>query len=471
MSRAPVLLPRAGAGYAAALTAALAGAMVIGAAAGLYPRYALALSAAALVFAFAFRFPVAHLLVLLFVTAVVPLEVQSRFGGAGGAIPSDVLLLAGLVRAAVKLPHLPMDRRANRVLVLCLALLAAVAVQLVHAMLLGRPMSGVGAEARVLFAIGTALVAMPVVADRDGRARLLRGLVWLGIVLGLWGIAQFALHLRFDVPTDVYGDSTDSFHTAGRVVGMYAFPLAALMALSVLACGAVRGTRARLALAAVVGLNLAAVVLTFERTFFIAFGAGLVVLLLRVGRRERTRLAVWVPAMVLATVIVLGATAPGVLGATAERLHSVKDYKSDPSVFYREYESRLVTDRIEAHPLEGSGLGATILIGRPNTNQPIQPRRYAENGYLWLIWKLGVLGATVVLALLAAAILCRPPSRDPLERAVIVGAQASLFALAVATFAFPSWNQIAITPIIGLLIALAVSRVGLGKTPTTGRPA
>jgi hypothetical protein len=382
-----------------------------------------------------------------------------------------VLLLAGLARAAVKLPHLPVDRRVTRVLLLCLAMFVAVAAQFVHAVLLGREISGVGAEARVLFAIGTVLVALPIVADRNGRARLLQGLLWFGILLGLWGIAQFVFQLRFDVPTEVYGDSTESFHTAGRVVGMYAFPLAALMALSVLASGAVRGARPRLALAAVVGLNLVAVVLTFERTFFIAFAAGLVVLLLRVGRRERTRLAVWVPAMVLSTVVFLGATAPAVLDATTQRLHSVKDYKSDPSVFYREYESRLVTNRVKAQPLAGSGLGATILIGRPNTNRPIQHRRYAENGYLWLMWKLGVLGAAVLLALLAAAILCRPPARNPLDRAMIVGAQASLFALVVATLAFPSWNQLAITPTIGLLIAFAVSRVVPARAQRLGSPA
>jgi hypothetical protein len=470
VTRAAALVPRAGAGYAAALAAALIGALLMGIAAGLYPIYAFALSATALVFLFAFRFPVAHLLVLLFVTAVIPLGVQSRFGGSG-AIPSDVLLFAGLVRAAVKLPHLPIDRRTARVLVLCLGLFFAVAVQFVHAILLGRAMSGVGAEARVLLSIGTALIALPILAERDSRARLLRGLLWFGVALGLWGIAQFALQLRFDVQADTWAGSTDSFHTAGRVVGMYAFPLAALIALSVLASGAVRGTRTALALAAVVGLNLAAVVLTFERTFFIAFGAGLLVLLLRMSGRQRTRLTAWTLGLILTTVVGLSAVAPAVLNATADRLTSVKDYKSDPSVVYRQHESRLVTNRIKANPLAGSGLGATVLIGRPGTNQLVKPRRYAENGYLWLIWKLGVVGAAVLLALVAAAILCRPRARDPLDRAVVVGAQASLFALAVATFAFPSWNQLAITPAIGLLIALAVSRVDAHRTVDPGSTA
>jgi hypothetical protein len=72
---------------------------------------------------------------------------------------------------------------------------------------------------------------------------------------------------------------------------------------------------------------------------------------------------------------------------------------------------------------------------------------------------------------MAAAILCRPPARDPLDRALIVGAQASLFALVVATFAFPSWNQLAITPTIGLLIALAVARVNRPGPASPGRTA
>jgi hypothetical protein len=448
----------------------------MGIAIGLYPKYALALCLLGLVFALAFRFPVAHLLTLLFVSALVPLTIQSKFGSGGGAaaagvLPTDVFVLAGLARAAVKLPHVPLDRRATRVLVLSAVLAALVFGQLIQARLLGRFSSGVGAEGRVLLGLSTTLIALPIVTDRAGRMRLLRGLAVFGVLLGLWGIAQFALQLRFDVPANMGGGSTETFNTAGRVVGMYAFPVAALVALSVLTSGAVRRADVRLALAGIIALNLGAMALTFERTFFVAFGAGLLILMLRARGRQRIRVAAWAPGLFLATALALAALAPAAFDATSQRLTSVKNYKTDPSVVYRQYESRLVTNRIKAHPLTGSGLGADILIGRPGTNQPIKPRRYAENGYLWLVWKLGVLGAVVLIALLAAAIMCRPPSRDPLERAVIAGAQASLFALAVATVAFPSWNQLAITPTIGLLLAFAVSRVPPRMSSLPGRTA
>jgi O-antigen ligase/polysaccharide polymerase Wzy-like membrane protein len=466
VNRAAVLTPRAGAGYAAALAAASAGAVVLGAVAATQPRYAAALAVTGLVVAFAFRFPAAHLVVLLLATAVVPLEVQSQFGSGGdvrnaGVIPSDLLLLAGLLRAAVVLPRLPLDRRATWALALSSAFLAVVALQLLHAMAIGRGISGVGAEFRVLLALGTVLVALPVVLDSGGRARLLRGLVGLGIVLGLWGIAQFGLDLRFDPEIDT--DSTATFTTAGRVVGMYAFPVAALMALSALTSGAVHAAGARLALATVVVLNLAAVVVTYERTFFLAFAAGLVWLLMRAHTRQRVRLVAWVPAVLMATVLALSVFALDVLRATPERLVSISAYQTDPSVNYREEESRLVLRRVEDQPVAGSGLGATILVGIPGTDVPLRVRRYAENGYLWLVWKLGIPGAALLLALVAAAMLGRPRARLPLERAVIVGAQAALFALAVTTIAFPSFNALSITPAIGLLVALAIARSPAGR--------
>jgi hypothetical protein len=463
----------------ALVTAGLAGAaLALGGLAAVKPSMALGLIATVLVAVLAFRAPVAHLLALIFLTAVVPLTIQSRYGSGGsasgsGVIPSDVLLLTGLARAAWVLRREPLDRRGSTALGLTLLFLAADALQLLHAMKLGRPISGVGGEFRMLLGFGTVLIALPLLSDARSRRRLLGGLVGLGIVLGLWGVAQFVLGIKFELPADLGGGSVTTFDTAGRVIGLFAFPVAALVALAVLVSGEVRSGATRIALLAVVVLNLASMVLTFERSFFVATVLGVVFILIRAPGRQRLRLLGWASVGFLTIFLSLAVLAPSVLSAYETRLSTLGNYQTDPSVTYRVAESRMVSEEIAQHPLTGSGLGAAILIGRPGTNVPVAPRRYAENGYLWLAWKLGWIAAGVLwLLMLLAIVWPRRRGEEGLFAATRLGAQAALLTLAVVTASFASFTQIAITPTMGLLIALcaapaaraASARMGSGRT-------
>jgi len=158
------------------------------------------------------------------------------------------------------------------------------------------------------------------------------------------------LGLRFDLPAELGGSSVASFNTAGRVVGMFAFPVAALVALAALVSGQIRSAAIRVALLSVVVINLVALVLTFERSFFVATLVGVVVILFRARGRERMRLAVWAPMGFLAVVLVLVVLAPQVLSAYQARLSTLHHYRSDPSVTYRVVESRMVSDRSTSIP-------------------------------------------------------------------------------------------------------------------------
>ncbi len=449
----------------ALLTTALVGAgLALGGLSAVKPSMALGVVGVGLVLLLAFRAPVVHMLALIFLTAVVPLTIQSHFGsgsggseGSTGAIPSDVLLLTGLARAVWVLPREPLDTRGCIALGLTLTFLAGATLQLVHAMSLGRSISGVGGEFRVLLSFGTVLMALPLLSDPRTRRRLLDGLVAIGVLLGLWGVAQFVLGIRFELPPDL-GGGVATFETAGRVIGLFAFPIAALVALAVLVSGTVRSRSMRLALLAVLILNLAALVLTFERSFFVATVLGVLFILIRAPRRQRLRLLAWAPVGFLTVFIALAVLAPSVLSAFETRLSSLSEYQTDPSVTYRVAESRMVSAEIAQHPLTGSGLGAAILIGRPGTNVPPAPRRYVENGYLWLAWKLGWLVAGALLLLLLLCILWpRRRREEELFAATRLGAQAALFTLALVTASFASFTEIAITPTLGLLIALCAA--------------
>ena len=156
-------------------------------------------------------------------------------------------------------------------------------------MTLARPLSGAGGEFRALLGFGAILIALPILVDAAQRRRLLAGLAGLALALGLWGIVQFAAQLHFyDDPDGPI--AAGSFLTAGRVIGLFAFPVAAIVALAVLTGAPNRRLGARALLGAVVVANCVAIVLTFERTFVVATLVGFALVFLRSVPRQRVRL-------------------------------------------------------------------------------------------------------------------------------------------------------------------------------------
>ena len=211
---------------------------------------------------------------------------------------------------------------------LTVVFLLAGLLQLVHALVLGRPISGVGGEFRALLGFGVLFVALPVLADPRQRRLLLKGLGCLGLALGVWGIAQFAFHLQFtdaDLPAGPVG-----FQTAGRTVGLFAFPVAATLALAVLSGGHTRPLGGRVLLAAVVVTNLAAVVMTFERTFLLVTLVGFGLVFLRGTWTQRTRLALLAPVVIALSGLVFALVAPSALSAYGDRLLTL-DQRGDRS--------------------------------------------------------------------------------------------------------------------------------------------
>ena len=210
-------------------------------------------------------------------------------------------------------------------------------------------------------------------------------------------------------------------------------------------------------LALVLAANAAALMLTFERSFWLAIAAGLIFILLRTGWRQRMRILVGVPVLALLLLVAMSVLAPSELHATKERVMSLSRYQTDPSFAYRKVESQSVKRHIRAHPIIGWGLGASQLIGRPGTRAPVVRRRYVESGYLWLAWKLGIPGAALLFALLLYTATCRQARPESLGRSLRIGSQASLVTLAASSVAFAPFNSISGTTMIGVLMALAIS--------------
>ena len=73
-------------------------------------------------------------------------------------------------------------------------------------------------------------------------------------------------------------------------------------------------------------------------------------------------------------------------------------------------------------------------------------------------WKIGLPAAALVVCLLGLSLLSRAaPREEQLSLVVRRGAQAAIVGLLLATMTFPSFSQLSITAVIGMLLALAIS--------------
>jgi hypothetical protein len=432
----------------------------------LQPLPVLALAAGCVFLLLPFRAPVATVVLIVLVTAVVPYSVQNQLGigpDKAGLILSDVLLIPALMRSGFLLLRAPLTPRQKGTIGVIIAFCAVVCLQFVRSLLSGANVSDAGAELRTLLGFSVCLVALPLLGDEGSKRRLLGGLCAVGLVLGLWGI--FLWFAGVDFGESGFGVREGvSFTSAGRGQlqgNMYAFPVAVVLAFAALVSGRLRSAGGRVLAGVVLLLNVACLILTFERTFWVATVLAVGFVTVRTGSSARARALLFVPGVVLVAFAVLSTFAPGTLTTARERLLSLGQYRTDSSLHYRIVESRHVMEKIGDHPIIGSALGDTIYWSRPWDLVPGESYTYSHNGYLWLAWKVGLLVSVPLFMLLFAAICFRWPSDEPsLWDVTGRGAQGALLVLMLASVTFPSFNTYGITPTMGLLLAVITTPSG-----------
>jgi O-antigen ligase len=445
-----------------ALPLAAVGSVIVGAMIGRSPAMGLALIGGAAVVIAAFAFPVAHLAALIVATLIVPYSIQNQYGIGGegaGLIASDVLLLTGLARAMVVLVQQRLPRLHVIAGLLTIGFLALAFLQFLHGIDAGWNLSEAGDELRELIGYGVVLVALPIVLDPDARPRLLKALLAVGWLLGLWGLAQWFGQVPYSDTGDFgvrEGVRLTSGGTGQLQGGLYGFPVAVVLGFAALMSGELRSL-GRWLVIGMIAINGMCVFFTFERTFIVVtvLACGLVVL--RARRVQRLRAIILAPIALLLILIPVAFLSPASLITARERMLSIGQYASDDSVRYRIREQQQVMEEIRLHPLAGSGLGAGMWWGRPDAQVPPRVHFFAHNGYMWLAWKIGIpLAAALILVLFYAAVRPGRARGTPLFTSIVIGAQASLVALLLASVTFPAIRSRPIIPAIGLLVALAL---------------
>lgn len=460
-----------------AVPIALAAAAVVGALTGVQPLLALGLVTVAFIVALAFVAPVTHLSLLLFVTVIVPYDVQNAYGvgvggsGSAGLVLSDLLLLTGLARAVLLLLRRPLHRRLLLAGAAVLTLTAIAALQTLRALQLGVSVSLAGFEFRALLGWSALIVAMPILLEVRGRRRLLKGLLVVGLGLGLWGLVQYFVNIPVIGGGSAGVRENVAFTAGARSIqgGLFGFPIAFVMGLAALSSGEGMSRFGRLMALAVVATNGASLLLTYERTFWVAAIAGFLFVVMKAGWSQKAKAVVLLVAALVTVLPLLAVLSPGSLVAAQQRFLSIGQYGSDDSVRTRIVETRAVVRKVHEAPVVGWGIGDQVSYGYPWLRVPPEATPYTHNGYLWLAWKLGIPAALLLLALVAWALAARAPrGLDALTSRVRHGAQAGLLIALTVSLTFPAFRAQGITTTLGVLVAMALMSAPLD--PATARP-
>jgi hypothetical protein len=439
-----------------------ASACVMGVIVGVKPFLGLALLAVFALVGLAFVAPMTHLSLLLFATALVPYGLQNSFSPPGaGLLPSDLLLLTGLFRALIALLRQPLDRRRMLALAVLLSFVAIVLLQAIHGIKEGKSASQVGYELRVLLGFATFAIAVPIVADSGGARRVATCLMVLGLLLGLWGLAQWFLGIKEIGESGLGVREGINFAPVGRGQlqgGLYAYPIAVVMSFAAIVNLRSMGYWTRVLLITILVANFISLILTYERTFWVATVIGMLFVILRSGRGKRAKALITGTVTAILLLATLATLSPTDFTAARERLLSLGQYSNDNSVRTRLLETEHVVTAIERSPVLGSGLGATIFWGQAWNDVPPEATWYAHNGYLWVIWKTGLVAGVLLFLFLAWSVFARPPPGErSLAKTLRVGSQGALFTLLLSSLTFPSFNALEITTVMGVLAALCLS--------------
>ncbi len=411
----------------------------------------------------AFWAPTACLAGLLAITVLVPFEIQDQlavFGGRGtpSLLIVDVLLLLSVLRVALLVVRGRLVVTAP--LLAAGALMVGLAVALLLGILRGFDGSEAGHEARrVMLGVGTFIVAWPVLQEVRSRRRLQGALLVVGSLLAAWGLLQWVLDIGYTTSGDAGVRSGVPFTTAGRGQlqgGLFAYPVAVILAFAVLFFTRVRVAAVPLWTVAIMALNAICLLLTYERTFWGAAAMGCLFVIAICDRRLQ-RLGARLPAIaVVVFVVLLVAVTSGELQTALQRLVSVAQYGTDISVEYRIEEARVVLDAIRERPLLGSGFGSTVTWGKQGVFGTITTP-FSHNGYMWLAWKIGIPAALIITLAMGYAVMRRETGgEDPAWRGLRAGSRGAVVGLLVVNMTFPVYDVLGITAVAGFLVAVSL---------------
>jgi O-antigen ligase len=389
-------------------------------------------------------------------------------GLAGPLLPTDLLLLLLVVSVVVDLRTRGLEVRTAGTLTLPLVLLAtSVAIGSVTGYLDGGSVNDIVDSVRVLaYLVVTPFLVVNVVRSQEGVRRVLIASGLFAVFKGVEGTAAWVAG-----EGRPFGGTTLTYYEPATNLLMLVFLLT--VAAAVLA----RAPLPRWALWGSLPV-IAALALSFRRSFWIAAVLGLLLVLV-LSRGSAPKLLFLAVASVVAALALAvshgGATVNETNGGVVERARSLRpaQIRSTTEDRYRLVEQRNVIASLREHPITGLGIGVPWEVRDPLPERHEDDTLYTHVIVLWYWLKLGLAGLISYLLLMAVAIRSSYRisllHRDPLIASAGLGLVAAFCGLAVVetTGSFTGVSLRFTLVFAAILGTIATAERGLQRTAST----
>ncbi|NTV35514.1 MAG: O-antigen ligase family protein [Anaerolineaceae bacterium] len=210
-----------------------------------------------------------------------------------------------------------------------------------------------------------------------------------------------------------------------------------------------------------------AVLLTFNRSFWVSIGIALVLVFLLIQLPNRVRFisivlgTILIAAILIPTFSALSPQFNAFVDSSYVRMQTIinPDTVNEPSLQYRVEENAYALPQIAAHPLIGMGLGAKYrpLDRRLDFPTQLDGRMYIHNGHYWLLLKTGFIGYSLfmlsVAIFLARSFQTWRKIPDPFMRGFILAFAATMCGLLITAFVNPYFRNTYWAPVFGIMFA------------------
>jgi O-antigen ligase len=382
-------------------------------------------------------------------------------------IPIGIILLRSWVEPAFKFNLTPLD----------LPLLAFYTVAIISTVLAilnsSTSLNQSLGEVRVVNSYLTFFIVTNLVRDERSVRRLLHGLFFLAFSVASIMVIQFVIGREIKILPGRVEDLSASSGVAGvtRILPPgQSLVLVIFICLTVLIIFDRSTSRFLLRFVQIFVIGLA-VLLTFNRNFWIASGLALFLVVLLLSLRDKIRsakLAFWgillAFLLFIPAIAYLGDDAQQLVDGSVARLTTMFDTNvlSEDSLRYRYVENEYAFPQIASHPWLGLGLGGVyrdcdrrIDYG---CNLEWNFLTYIHNGHLWVILKTGFLGYFFFMWLLFSVIRRGFQNwrliSDPLFRGVVLSFSATSIGILIASIVNPIFSAYFWPSVLGTMMGI-----------------
>jgi hypothetical protein len=327
------------------------------------------------------------------------------------------------------------------------------------------------------------------ICDKKRLRRLLEGILLLSLLVAIAMIVQYFVGDAIDilpgrVETLITAGVTSTGITRVLPPGQSLVMVGFITTIILLIVDRTRSfPLSRIIQASVLGL---AVLLTFNRNFWVGIGLALLLMGCLIPLPNKIRLLKIILATLFLAIVLIPAISSvdsqvaKLIDASTSRFATLfnSNTLNEDSLQYRYIENSYAFPQIALHPLIGLGLGTNYRPWDPRIDPSLNQinawdnRGYIHNGHLWVMLKTGLIGyfllMFMILYFLKRSFQNWHLILDPFFRGFVLSFSVTIAGLLVTAFVNPIFYEFYWVPILGIMMGMNETIFGLIRVQTSG---